>query len=254
MAKGIVVSQQGIDISQALDSQKILDSRFRYFDVLQEFVMTMPTLLNDGSQQVIYEHKAGFLPAFDVYDTVLGSYITAADSIGRGLISSKNQLYFNGFYADSGCSSHKVIIRIYNVPITDEFQAPIEQTLPSKGSSPSGQGIKVVRGTTDMNEKELSKFAINTASKVLGIQKTGTTQANSGTNNQFVIQHTLGHPPMFLATYADAAGQWVSGIDFSQILARGVADGVSMTFTGIQTTLIGTLAYIIFKELGDFTI
>lgn len=254
MASGIVVSQQGIDISQALDSQKILDSDFRYFDVLQEVVMIMPTLLGDGGKQVIYEHKAGFLPAFDVFDTVLNSYITISTSVGVGLLSSTTQLYFNGFYVDPGWSGHKIIIRIYNVPITETFQAPIVQTLPTKGSSPSSEGIKVVRGTTDMAEKELSKFALNTASKVLGIQKTGTGLSNSGTNNQLVIEHDLGHPPMFLLTYADVAGLWVSTIDPSFLPAKSTADGSIMTFSGIQSALIGTFAYIIFKELGDFAI
>lgn len=254
MAKGIVVTQQGIDISQALDSQEVLDSRFRYFDILKEVTVILPTIKNDGSTQVIYEHDAGFLPAFDVYDTVLGAYVSAANTLGAGLVSSTTQIYFTGFFNDLGWSNHKVLIRVYNVPITDNFQAPIEKTLPAKASAPSKYGVEVARGTTDMADGELSKFALNTKSKALAIQKSGTTQANSGTNFHAIIEHDLGHPPMFLFTYADPAGQWVSTIDPSLIPAFATADGVNINFRGAQNILNGTFAFIIFKELGDFAL
>lgn len=251
MTKGIVISQQGIDISQALDAQKVIDSRFRYYDILDEVVLTLPTLDGiTGTRQTIYQHNAGFLPAFDIYDTVNGDYIESGNSIG-GLVSSTSEIYFYGFYTDTW-SGHKVIIRVYNVPITEEYQAPIQQTLPSKGSIPSKEGIKVSRGTTDMAETELSKFAMDTASKSLAIQRTGMGIANSGTNNRLVIAHNLGHPPLFLLAKADVAGQWVGSVDPNFIDSIGSADAVNMTFRGAQAAMSGTFAYIIFKEFGDF--
>lgn len=256
MTSGIEISQEGIDLSQAQDSQKVLDSRFRYYDIAQESMVTLPTLANNGSTQIIYSHNMGFLPAFDVFDTVLQSYISVSSTLlgGSGLLSSTSQIYFKGFYNDAGWSGHKVLIRVYNVPITDTFVAPIEQTLPSKTSTNTQEGIKIVRGTSDIHDQELSKFALNSTGKSMSIQRTGTGFSNSGTSFHLVIEHDLGHPPTFLLASMDTAGQWVGAVDPSTTLGLATADGVNLTFRGVQSALVGTFAYIIFKDLGDFAI
>ena len=251
---GLEIVQEGVGLAKALDSQKVLDSRYRYFEILIEKILTLPALLNNGSVQVIYEHNLGFLPAFDVYDTAKDAYITESDTSGNGLISSTSKLYFNGFYTDNGWGNHQVVIRIYNVPITEEYVATIEKTLPVKTSSSSKEGIKITQGTTDFNELELSRFSLNTSSKALSIQKTGLATANSGTNFSAIIHHDLGYPPTYLASYADINRQWISTIDPSFVPVKATADGVNLTFSGAQSALTGTFAYIIFKELGDFAL
>lgn len=254
MANGIVAVQQGVGLDKALDSQKVLDSRWRYFEIAQEKLLTLPTLRNDGSVQVIYQHDMGFLPAFDVYDVTLGTYILGSDTLGNGLVSNTTQLYFNGVYIDQGWSGHQVMIRVYDVPITEEYTAIITETNPVKTSTVSGQGVKVLQTTGDFADLELSEFSLSTSSKALSIQKTGIATANSGTNNQVVIRHDLGYPPTFLSTYVDFNKQWVSAIDPDFNPIQGSANGTNLTFSGVQSILVGSFAYIIFKELGDFAL
>lgn len=253
MTKGLAIVQEGIGLDNALDSQKILDSRFRYFEILTEKMLVLPTLV-PTTTQVIYEHNLGFIPAFDVYDTVRDSYISGADTNGFGLVSSTTKLYFTGFYLDPGWSNHQVIIRIYNVPIAEDYSAVIEKTFPAKSGTVSKEGIRIAQGNADMNDRELSKFSLNTSSKALSIQKTGIATSNSGTNFEAVIQHNLGYPPTYLATYADPAKNWVSTIDPSFVPVKSSADGTNLVFSGAQAALTGSFAYIIFKELGDFAI
>jgi hypothetical protein len=246
MANGITVSQEGIDISQALDSQKVLDSRWRYFDIVYEKKVQLGTTVS-GTTQLIFQHDLGYVPAFDCYDITSDVYLSA-DEFG-GIRANRTHVYSAGFSSDN-YSNHQVMIRIYKVPITEEYEAPVQKTLPSKTSSESNYGVKAGYGNS-LDEYELSKYSLNTASKTLAIQKTGLVSSNSGTNYEAKVTHNLGNPPIFLATYADPKGEWVGGLAMDFIPVIGSADEKSVTFSGAQSALAGTLAYIIFKELGE---
>lgn len=254
MTDGILITQEGVDVTEAQDSQKVLDTRWKSWEIEREVIFTMPTLNQTSGAQEIYAHNLGFLPAFDIYDIELGEYILGSDSTGAGLVSDANRIFFQSFYNDNGWSNHRCILRIFNLDPTQEYTAPIVQTLPSKGSTKQSIGIKSVRDNSDMSEEELSHYSMNTKSKALQIQKTGLTTSNSGTDFQAIIRHDLGNPPTYLATYADIQRQWISAInpDFMPVLGR--SDGTNIRFGGAQAALIGTIAYIIFKELGDFAI
>lgn len=254
MTKGILITQEGIDAKDAQDSQKILDTRWKSLEILEEVVLTLPTLVQSSGIQEIYKHNLGFLPAFDLYDTVLDAYVLGAGSTGAGLITDTSRIGFQSFYNDSGWSGHKCILRIYNLDPTQEYTAPIVKTLPEKGSVKQSIGIKIARGGAEMTEAELSKFSMNTKSKSLQIQRHGLTLANSGTNFLVTIKHDLGYPPTYLAAYADLQRKWLSAINPDFLPVLGTADGVNLTFRGAQGALIGTFAYIIFKELGDFIV
>lgn len=256
MTNGITISQEGIDVSQALDSQKVLDSRWRYFEIAQEKIVSLGTITS-GKTTEIYSHNLGFLPAFSCYDIATGTYIQG------GLRSDKTKIYFDGFFNDtyydppSGTwlptySNHKVLLIIYSVPITEEYFAPIEKTLPLKTASPSKVGVKIT--TSNFRQQELSKYTLNTQSKSLAIQKTGVVLANSGTNFLAVIQHNIGNPPIYLATQAEPRLTYITAFSPTFVPVISYADGRTLTFRGAQSVLIGTFAYIIFKELADFAI
>ena len=252
MVKGITATQEGVGIDRALDSQKTLDSRWRYFEIVYEKILTTGTV-SFGVVTDLFTHGLGFLPAFDCYDITTGSYIIG--DLTGGLRSSTTKIYFQGQDASNvNHSNHKVLLRIYNVPMTEEYTAPIQQTLPSQKRTPSRQGIKIARGTTDFTDLELSKYSLNTSSKSLSIQKTGTVTANSGTSFLAVIRHDLGLPPTYMAAFVDSKFQWISAIDTSSAPFKSSADGVNLTFRGAQSALTGTFAYIIFKELGEFAV
>lgn len=255
MANGVTVSQVGIDVSQALDSQKVLDSRWKYFEVIHEELLSTGTIPASGTT-VLFEHKVGFVPAFDCYDITLGAYVVGDGS--GGLRSDKDKAYFQGQDAtNTDHSNHKVLLRIYNVPITEEYTALIENTFPVKSNTVSKFGIKITSnsgGSGGMNHLELSEFTLNTQSKALSIQKTGTAVANSGTGNLIVIVHDIGNPPTFLAAQCDPQLQWTNALNPDFIPVVSSADGKTLTFRGAQAALVGTFAYIIFKELADFAI
>lgn len=254
MTKGILVTQEGVDVRDAQDSQKVLDSRWKSWELAEELVFTMPQLQQTSGFQEIYKHGLTFLPAFDIYDTVLGKYILGSDNLGAGLVSDTNRIGFQGFYSDDGWSNHKCVLRLFNLDPSQNYTAPIVQTLPSKESTTQSIGIKVLRDNSEMKEGELSHFALNTKSKSLQIQKTGLTTANLGTDFIATIKHALGYPPTYLAAYCDPSRAWISAIDPDFLPVIGSADGDVITFSGAQSALIGTFAYIIFKELGDFIV
>lgn len=252
MASGITVSQVGIDVSQALDSQKVLDSRWKYFEVIHEKLLSTGTIPAFGVATDLFEHKLGFVPAFDCYDITLGAYVIGDSG---GLRGNKDKIYFQGQPANNtDYSNHKVLLRIYNVPITEEYTAPIENTLPVKSNTVSKYGIKITPTPGSMNHLELSEFTLNTQSKALSIQKTGTSVANSGTGNLIVIRHDIGNPPTFLAAQCDTQLQWVNALNPDFIPVVSSADNSTLTFRGAQALLSGTFAYAIFKELADFSL
>lgn len=252
MTKGISASQAGVDISQALDSQKVLDSRWRYFEILAEYRLTLPTIPFTVGTDVVY-HKAGFLPAFDIYDITRGEFI-GSDLTG-GPRSNTDKIYFQGLDAGGvSRSNHEALIRVYNVPITEEYTAEIDKTFPAKTKTVSKTGIKVTSKSGVMGHNELSEFNLNTQSKALSIQKTGVVTTNSGTNFLAVIRHDIGNPPTFLATRVDPTLQWVAALDPSNIPAVISANSETVTLRGGQAALIGSFAYIIFKELADFSL
>jgi hypothetical protein len=252
MTKGITITQQGVGVDKALDSQKILDSRWRYLELVYEGELSTGTI-SFGKVTDLYEHRLGYLPAFECYDITLGEYIIS-DSSG-GLRADNQKVYFNGENANNiNYSNHRVLLRIYGVPIAETYIAPINKTLTGKLSAPSKYGVKIAPGDTRFADIELSKFSINTTGKALAIQRHGLVTANSGTNYEAVVEHNLGNPPMFLAAYADPNRGWVAALNPSFVPWMAGADDKALTFSGAQGALAGTLAYVIFKELGDYAI
>ncbi len=249
MTNGISVVQEGINLPQAHDSQKVLDSRWRYFEIAFEKKISLG-IITSGRTTDIFEHKLGFLPAFDCYNIATGVYI-GGTTVG-GLRSSEDKVYFSGTFTDTGLSNAEVLMRIYNIPITEEYTAPIDITFPGKTSTPSKMGIKIT--ASDFRQQELSKYTLNTQSKSLSIKKTGIAVANSGTNYQAVIRHDIGNPPTYLVAEVDPKLIYITPITPDFVMARSSANGTTLTLSGAQAVLTGSWAYIIFKELADFAI
>ena len=246
MADGITIAQEGIDVGEALDAQKVLDSRWRYFEIAFErkLVISSITSLTIVTKD-IFTHGLGFLPAFDVYD------ITADEYISDNLYGSDQKIYISGIYIDEdNVSGHEILLRIYNVPITEEYEAPIVKTYASKAIAPSKYGVKITENN-DFKQQELSKYGLNTKGKALAIQKTGSQKVNS--KFEIVIEHKLGFPPSYLATQVttDNSVQAVNP-DFVPVLAS--ANNQILSFRGAQAALGGTWAYIIFKEPAEVAI
>lgn len=252
MSRGITISQQGIDVEQALDAQKVLDSRWRYLEIAYEKALSLGTITS-GITTEVFRHNLGFLPAFDCYNLTTDAYITP-NSSGAGLISDNNRIYFGGFFNPAGLSNAKILLRVYNLPIAEEYTAPIQKTLPVSKVVSTRYGVRAVHTGRDINSNELSDFSLHTSAKALAVQQTGLTTANSGTGFEAKVIHNLGNAPSFLATYADIKRNWVGVINPSFIPVLSRADSVKIVFRGAQAALNSTLAYVVLKELGDYII
>jgi len=247
MTNGITVSQEGIDVRQALDSQKVLDSRWRYFEIAFEVDMSLPPSIvySSGKSIDVFTHGLGFLPAFDCYDITSGAYIDF--DAGVGMASDTDKIYLM-IESLTNRSNHKILLRIYNVPITEEYEAPIRQTFPSKKSAPNGIGVKINDGSGEFDSSDIRKYPLTTSAKALAIQKTGIVVA-TGTAT---ITHGLGNPPLFLAAYAGPS--YVGALNPGKMPFMARSTGDTVTLIPAQNTIVGPIAYIVFKDFGEIAI
>jgi hypothetical protein len=246
---GITASQSGIDISQATDAQRSIDARWRYLDVLFDEKVTIPNIATKVGRTNVFRHGLGFLPAFDFYSVKNNNYLETF------VYSDKEYIYFDSNAFDiAGISGSTGIIKIYNIPITEEYIAPIAQTLSRGKSKPSNYGMKVLdpNKSGDMKSNEMSDFTLNTDAKALAVHMTGTQKVSSILVNKIVIRHNLGNPPIFMA--AKCGDEFVQPItpDFMSVIADSNINEQTLVFRGAQAILTGSYAYIIFKEFADF--
>lgn len=255
MANGVSFVQEGSDVGSAVDSQKVIDTRWRYFDIKTEKKLSFGTMT--GKNVLLYEHNLGYAPAFDCYNTTLNAYMEGSvnsSGVASELFANKTHIIFNGNFGTGSYSSTQALLRIYNVPFTETYQAPIVKTFPGGKSRIGKFGVKFTNIPDGFRSEELSKYTLNTKGKSLAIHKTGIAIANSGTGNLAVITHDIGYPPTYLTASCDARGELVGAINPSFVPVISNANDKTITFRGAQAALDGNYAYIIFKELGDFAI
>ncbi len=264
MTNGVSFSQQGIDLKDAQDSQKSLDSRWRYYDLILEKRITFKDLGSfTGLDYLVYEHKLNFLPAYTLYHIATDTYIggqafSGAASIKEqtsinGLVSDDTKIYFTGFYDGTAYSGTDVILRIYNVPITEEYRAPTSVASAKSTSMPSTKGVKFLNenNASNISDGELARFSLNTASKSLAIHKTGIAPAETSTNFRATITHNLGAPPNFLVAYTNFKKDLVTPVTYDIIYILAEANAATIVFRGAQSALIANIAYVVFKEFAD---
>lgn len=261
MGNGLTVSQSGIAVTQALDAQKVRDSRWRYLTIAHEREITLPQIVDSPGPRVkVFSHKLNFVPAFDCWSDVIGDYVEGSvpgneDNI-NGLFADSENIYFRDYFGTQNValSNTSAFLRVYNVPIAEEYAAPIENTFPVSSTTDSKHGVKIVDPPSSMQGHELSKYGLNTQSKTLAIQKTGVVVSDASTDFVAVINHGVGNPPIYLATSISRDRSIVAALNpnFVPVLAQATKE--TLTFQGAQAVLLGSFAYIIFKELADFTI
>jgi len=251
---GISASQEGIDLKVATDAQRVIDSRWRYLDIIKETVISFgdsnPTY--PGDRVNLFQHDLGFVPAFDCYNLGMDNYIN--------IFADNKYIYHNNYVSiwdDPTWQNTKAIVRIYNIPIMEEYSAPISQTVLKSKSTPSEYGVKILNPNKsgELSNNEMADFSLNTMSKGLAVQKTGTQVADSTQVWGLTITHGLSSPPIFLITSCAMDKSSITAINPNQFDFFGRADQTTiMSFRGVQSTMYGRYAYIIFKELADFAI
>jgi len=268
MANGITISQQGINVDDALDSQKVLDTRWRYFEIYKEIEISVPNIVNFTSPTIaLYTHNLGFVPFFEIYNITTGGYIAPFSgsggpgvkdwSITGGIVSDKNSIFRFGLYQTTdGYSDCRLLIRIYNVDATQEYTAPLVVANPYQAGKKAKYGVKVTQKQDPdmMRNQELSNFTLNTEGKSLAIQKIGVIAADTNTGFVAKIDHNMGNLPIYLTAYMKLDKSMVSALNPDFVPVRATADRKYLTFSGVQAALIANFTYIIFKELAETAI
>lgn len=278
MTSGIQIAQQGVPIDDAADYQLVLDSRWPLLEIYieKEIDVTLPVPPNspDTSAFAMYytyellTHDLGFPPAWEFYvdpDVPLSDPVTFDSVIIR--VTNKRVFVERLVFLDgstgapsspSDTTFHvKGKVLIYKNNILNEYQ--------STAFTPEGRGIqernrygvKVLTeetAATAMSDDDYRNFALNTEAKAMGIHKTGLTVANAATSNIATIQHGLGYLPTFMIY------QYIADPDYG-VLSGGIeeprlegvradtrATNTTLTFRGVQAALVGTYAYLIFKD------
>lgn len=269
MARGLSISQQGIDLEDAQDSQKTLDTRIRNMDILVEKKVTLPKVSGVAHNITLHEHNLGFLPAFELYSIKQNKYMEPKSGFGSvdvqtllysgGLTSDKFRVTLFGHpfsFTDTLWDDNECILRIYNVAITEEYEAPLVTPTSRSTAKDTNYGVKILadHNDADITSEELINYTLNTKGKAFGIQKTGTVIAQQNTGGNATVKHGLGAPPNFLATFTDYSRTFVGPVapDFIPVLAS--ATNETITFRGAQAALVANVAYIIFKEFADLAI
>lgn len=191
MANGIAITQEGIDVDNASDYQKVLDSRWLFFEVVMdvEETLSVPSLgipATRGFQRInIVRHgcaKGGrpFIPAFHSGWKRDEAFVDNDDSYTytymSGVAADDTWIYFyreyiSGFNAPAFTVHVKA--KVYNIPILEDYLAPIE-VAPDTFKQDTRIGVRALDGTDStakITGHSSTGFSIDTRKKILSIHK-----------------------------------------------------------------------------------
>lgn len=181
---GISIAQQGVPVDRAADYQKVLDSRWRFLEVELEvpYTLAVPSITNSGSYyQLDYpliQHSLGFVAPFEISTGVTGDF---------GMYSDRRQIFmrrdvFNGSNPGFTVTG---IIRVYNLPILEDYEAPKEFVAPASGAV-NNVGFRALDGTVpNLGPSDSSPvgYSIDTKKKILSVHKHGMSYINAYANH-----------------------------------------------------------------------
>lgn len=191
MANGIAITQEGIDVENASDYQKVLDSRWLFFEVAMDIeeTISVPSLgvpATRGFQRInIVRHGCTrdgrpFVPAFHSGWKRDEAFVDNDDSYTythmSGVAADDEYIYFyreyiSGFNAPAFTVHVKA--KIYNIPILDDYLAPIE-IAPDTFKQDTRIGVRALDGTDStakITGHSSTGFSIDTRKKILSIHK-----------------------------------------------------------------------------------
>lgn len=197
MANGIAITQEGIDVENASDYQKVLDSRWLFFEVAGDFeeAVTIPDLgtpTSSGFQRVnIVRHnmtKGGrpFVPAFHSGWKRNEAFVNSNDSYTyslSGVAADDTWIYFYRRYISgliAPAFTLTVSAKVYNIPILESYLAPAE-IAPDTFKQDTGIGVRALDGsnaTTTVAGHASTGYSIDTRKKILSIHKVAQKEVN----------------------------------------------------------------------------
>lgn len=192
MSDGVMITQEGIGVDRASDYQKVLDSRWLFMEVGLEIdtKVVAPAInlaTSNGYQRVnIARHgmtRKGrpFIPAFHASYGISESYDPLIESMGLACDDTWVYWYRRYFSGQSLSLYHiRVRAKIYNLPILDDYLAPIE-VQPASTMSNSRFGLVALDGSDSavtVEGKSSHGYSIDTRKKILSIHKVASKKIN----------------------------------------------------------------------------
>lgn len=273
MANGIAITQEGIDVENASDYQKVLDSRWLFFEVLADLeeTITIPDLgtpSTNGYQRVnIVRHgatKGGrpFVPAFHSGWKREEAFVDFDDQYVYenlcGVAADDEYIYFYRRYLsgyNTPAFTVSVNAKVYNIPILEDYLAPIE-VAPLSFKRDTGIGIRALdssNATTTIESHASTGFSIDTRKKILSIHKVMQKNIdNSGGADDSRIPHDNTYPPSYMfcsiIDNINGAGQAVKPLYHISVVPLVSADNTYLYFKGVQSVYKDHIAVIIIKD------
>lgn len=273
MTKGIRITQAGTSVTKAADYQKTMDERWpivehQFMGIvnLENISTATPgALTNPGGTIVhvpIYRHNLGFLPAFRAKHISYSGFEAFNTPIQDLLFADTENIYLTVYKSVVGSItiSAKFFLAVMDRDCTQEYQAPIDIVTALQTSKPSKYGLKILNGPGNIDDKDKSKFTLNTNAKSLQLQQTGIREASATSIPAYniVIDHRLGYPPTyFVAPIIEQTGTVNPSLGKTTIGALGAGTGLSrsnsitLTIRGAQAALQGRYMFVILKDPVD---
>lgn len=264
MDEGAEISQQGIDVSKASDDQKVLDTRWVTLNIFVETTYTnsIQLTLNNGlsiDYVIIYKHNLGYIPAFDY--SIIQNCSDGTAIFGQNIIADSSNVYYI-----PNCSvnnppatiSFTITLRIYDLPITQSFQAPTVQSISTVNPSASGYGVEFINpnyASPIISNDPVAEYNFSTQLKPLNILQYGTTTTQAGFIN---IAYNYPQYPLYMlcqyypngysrvGSFVKLPNPAVTSLGFAG--GQGSINSTTITVSGVQSIFAGSFAYILFKD------
>lgn len=262
---GAAISEQGVPLAQASDDQKVIDTRWKTLDILYDYTysntvaLTMVSHFNTNYIE-ISTHNLGYLPAFD-YEilsytltdpSATVAWFAFADNVNVYLVPQIISLQANVSLTVS------VAVRVYALNITQFYQAPNVQAISTANPSSTGFGIEFIKpadASPVIINNPINEYSFNTQLHPLNILQNGTYTIPSG-GTTILINYTYPQFPLYLlaqylpsgyvSTHVSVPGPLIGSLGFQG--GSTTISSTALTVTGVQSTLSGSYAYILFKD------
>lgn len=250
--QGVSIAQTGMDISRTPDYKKTFDSRWPLLEIAHEDTHNIDINITDANifktTQVIYKHNLGYIPAFEWIDSrgYQGATTTWSDQlnfIDYDVIADKENVYLRIPFLLAPLSFQaNGLLRVFSYDPTQEFKAASEPT--GGDTTKSTFGFKILKDASmgAIEDTNFEEFSMNTDAKSIQVHQSGMVSSSVDTNYNANIKHDLGYMPSYMIFTKDG-DYLVQGIT-----ARNYGDTNQLNFFGVQSVLIGSYAYIVFKD------
>lgn len=272
---GLMISQQGIDISRAADYQMVLDSNWKFFNILEELYIdfTSPTFSGANGYKALklYDHNLGHTAAFEfIPSQKTGGNIDvleSANAVVAKLLSDRDSIYLVVLWTGAMLTSPLTIrgrLRVFSTNILEEYEAPAVPLGPMAPAALEKYGAKFTNranGSTRIDDESIYPFSLNTRGKQISLHKHGVAEAD-GTGRVTVL-HNVGYPPTYMIARVKDPSFWGTfyanpfpneKYTLGPLLstpARAKATNTDIVFRGAQSALVGKYAYVILKDPAE---